>query len=956
MKKIISLLGIFAIISTLFTVPSFAEEYLDRSDWTYKVNSEISWAFIDKAFDGKTDTFWHTKYTAEGSTITSKDEVPHTIEITLPKVEVISGFAYLPRQDNATGRWEEIEIYASESGADKGTLVKKASFDYQDTKLQTVSFGKNVKAKKVTIVITKAAGGFGSCAEFNLIGTASGAANDAANTGNTENTAPVTLDKSNWTIKASSEISWGFVDEAIDGDAKTYWHTMYTAEGSTITSKAELPHILEITLPALESISGMNYLPRQDGQSGRWLEIEIYASETGADKGALVKKATFEQTNQDLQTVDFGKTVKAKKVTIVVTKSAGGHGTCAEIDFYKNGTASSAPTETTVKTLDKSEWTIKANSEISWGLADFAIDGNEKNTWHTNYKAEGSTIISKDEGPHTLEITFPRVEEITAMKYLPRQDGQSGRWLVAEIYASESGADKGTLIKNETFVQTDSVWKTISFGKTVKAKKITIVITKSAAGFGTCSEIDFICEETSGNTETESNPYPEKFDTSLWKITASSEKNWGPIEKAFDGNFDTYWHTYYDEADGKITGHAMPPYDVDIVLPELTVITGFAVTPRKDQTAGKIKAYRLYASREDDGELTLLMEGELLGALATEKMEFECGIEVRRIRFEVLEGQGGYATMAELEFFPAKPDTQIVPFADLEKTMNENKIHRIDPNSIKMTNDLPTWANTKIGAVSDGDPGSHWQTEEIISREPVIIGADLGEVRTVSSISIAPRQSADFHGYWLKFNIWASVDGNEYTPVAENYSFPKRTMDEKFIELEESVTARYFEFEVLEYSSYRVSCAEISFWQTYEDKTKSGDSGKFTLKVGSNEIKVENGSDSHVKTIDVAPYITSAGSTLIPLRGLLEEMGCEIIWDGDTQTITLKKGLLEIKLQIQNKLVYVEDPIYGHTMDTLTSAPRIKDSRTFIPVRFVSEMLGYNVAWDGATQTITITK
>ena len=65
---------------------------------------------------------------------------------------------------------------------------------------------------------------------------------------------------------------------------------------------------------------------------------------------------------------------------------------------------------------------------------------------------------------------------------------------------------------------------------------------------------------------------------------------------------------------------------------------------------------------------------------------------------------------------------------------------------------------------------------------------------------------------------------------------------------------------------------------------------------------------------------------------------------------------MQIKLQIQNKLVYVEDPVYGHTMYTLNSAPRIKDSRTFIPVRFVSEMLGYNVAWDGATQTITITK
>ena len=35
--------------------------------------------------------------------------------------------------------------------------------------------------------------------------------------------------------------------------------------------------------------------------------------------------------------------------------------------------------------------------------------------------------------------------------------------------------------------------------------------------------------------------------------------------------------------------------------------------------------------------------------------------------------------------------------------------------------------------------------------------------------------------------------------------------------------------------------------------------------------------------------------------------------------------------------------------------PFIQDGRTLIPLRFISENLGYSVAWEGETQTITIT-
>ncbi len=162
-------------------------------------------------------------------------------------------------------------------------------------------------------------------------------------------------------------------------------------------------------------------------------------------------------------------------------------------------------------------------------------------------------------------------------------------------------------------------------------------------------------------------------------------------------------------------------------------------------------------------------------------------------------------------------------------------------------------------------------------------------------------------------------------------SVNKKMMGMKFI-LEKGITngAGHFNF------------TELEFLKT----TEKAEPEKYTLVIGSKDITSLKGN----KTLDVAPYIDN-GSTLIPLRGLVEEMGAEIGWDGDTQTITISKGVTQITLQIGSKAVKVD----GKTQQ-LPVAPVITDSRTFIPVRFVSEVLGYEVAWDGATQTVTITK
>ena len=77
-------------------------------------------------------------------------------------------------------------------------------------------------------------------------------------------------------------------------------------------------------------------------------------------------------------------------------------------------------------------------------------------------------------------------------------------------------------------------------------------------------------------------------------------------------------------------------------------------------------------------------------------------------------------------------------------------------------------------------------------------------------------------------------------------------------------------------------------------------------------------------------------------RGITEALGGKVDWNGATKEVTLSINDKEIKMTI------------GKTLEKYGVAPVIIDGRTFVPVRFVADELGANVAWDDATKTVTI--
>jgi len=70
-----------------------------------------------------------------------------------------------------------------------------------------------------------------------------------------------------------------------------------------------------------------------------------------------------------------------------------------------------------------------------------------------------------------------------------------------------------------------------------------------------------------------------------------------------------------------------------------------------------------------------------------------------------------------------------------------------------------------------------------------------------------------------------------------------------------------------------------------------------------------------------------------------------------TQTILIQYGDITITMQIGNKTVFVNGKA-----SLLDAPPVIKNGRTFVPLRFLSETFGCEILWNNATQEIVVKK
>ena len=102
---------------------------------------------------------------------------------------------------------------------------------------------------------------------------------------------------------------------------------------------------------------------------------------------------------------------------------------------------------------------------------------------------------------------------------------------------------------------------------------------------------------------------------------------------------------------------------------------------------------------------------------------------------------------------------------------------------------------------------------------------------------------------------------------------------------------------------------------------------------------------------DVAPLLIN-GRTYLPLRAILNAIGVSdknIIWWEISETVEVRHQDIHIFMPVDSDEVIVNDTV------CYTDSPAfIKDERTFVPVRFLSETLNCKVDWDGINFIVDI--
>jgi hypothetical protein len=96
------------------------------------------------------------------------------------------------------------------------------------------------------------------------------------------------------------------------------------------------------------------------------------------------------------------------------------------------------------------------------------------------------------------------------------------------------------------------------------------------------------------------------------------------------------------------------------------------------------------------------------------------------------------------------------------------------------------------------------------------------------------------------------------------------------------------------------------------------------------------------------------GRIMVPYRAIFEYLGLDVGYDESTKEITGKTDDFTLSMKSGNPVITLTHDDGKVETKTMDVAPYISSGRTFVPTRFVSEMLGYSVGWDSDEKTVII--
>jgi hypothetical protein len=99
--------------------------------------------------------------------------------------------------------------------------------------------------------------------------------------------------------------------------------------------------------------------------------------------------------------------------------------------------------------------------------------------------------------------------------------------------------------------------------------------------------------------------------------------------------------------------------------------------------------------------------------------------------------------------------------------------------------------------------------------------------------------------------------------------------------------------------------------------------------------------------LQAAPYLANGSTTMVPAQFFKEALALTTFWNDNA--VTIVSGTTQIKLTVGSKTARV-----GGKDVTLPAPVTLKNNMPMIPIRFVTDTLGYKVGWDAKTSSVYV--
>lgn len=106
--------------------------------------------------------------------------------------------------------------------------------------------------------------------------------------------------------------------------------------------------------------------------------------------------------------------------------------------------------------------------------------------------------------------------------------------------------------------------------------------------------------------------------------------------------------------------------------------------------------------------------------------------------------------------------------------------------------------------------------------------------------------------------------------------------------------------------------------------------------------------DNKETPMDPGPVLHN-DRTMVPLRSIFEQLGFLITWIDESKTVICQKDSLQIVMNVDSNTAY-----QNGTEITLDAPPMIRDSYTYVPLRFLTNAAHLLIEWDSTDKTIYI--